>query len=196
MGHSGRWEKATITVTDTTIALAGKIGSGKSSVASLLAERLGGYQISFSSVVRKLARERDLVEERAVLQMLGDELISQGWDAFCTAVLEQAPGAPVVIDGVRHTGAVSSLRKLIDPARLVVVYIEVPESVRMERLLGRGLTSEQVAAGDRHPNEAELPVVKSSADIIVRNDRALVETVNEVMSRTQPGLTGDPNTAS
>jgi dephospho-CoA kinase len=168
-------------VKDTALALAGKIGSGKSTVAEILASRLGVSRVSFSSVVRRIARQRGLSEERAVLQNLGDELIANGWDSFCAMVLDQAQDGPPVIDAIRHTGAVGSLMKLLRPARLVVVYLDVPESIRMERLMARGLTPEQINAGDSHPNEVELPKVRRSADLVVMNVGPIDDVVEEVL---------------
>jgi dephospho-CoA kinase len=80
------------------IGLAGQIAAGKTTIATRLAARLGIPRVSFGDEVRRVAAERGLPADRAVLQDLGEELIAAGWDSFCRAVLAQGawqPGQPL-----------------------------------------------------------------------------------------------------
>src|SRR5574341_206680 len=99
-------------------------------------------RVSFGDHVRAEARRLGLDDSaREVLQAVGEALIGAGWERFCRSVLAQAdwtPGRPLVIDGVRHVQAVETLRPLVAPAALRLVYLEVPESVRERRLRNRG----------------------------------------------------------
>jgi hypothetical protein len=58
-----------------------------------------------------------------------------GWHAFCGAVLDEAlwaPGRSVILDGVRHAEALSTLRDLVSPQRVVLVFVDTPDMVRAE----------------------------------------------------------------
>jgi dephospho-CoA kinase len=125
------------------LAFAGPIGSGKSAVSAAVAAELGWPRASFGDCVREEARRRGLdALSRDVLQALGETLIGEGWDAFCSGVLQNSgwrPGSHLVVDGVRHVEAITTLRKLTAPSSLYLVYLEAPEEARVQRLRARGV---------------------------------------------------------
>lgn len=155
------------------VALSGKTGSGKSSVASALAAKLSAPFVSFGNFVRARAIALGLPNPtgRATLQPLGERLILElGWNEFCRAVLNQAPwdaSAYIVVDGVRHAECISALRQ-IAPSRLV--YLTVSDQERADRLRARGeittaisdLHSTEIQVGDTLPAMADL--LLNSAD--------------------------------
>jgi cytidylate kinase len=173
-------------MTESAIAVAGKTGSGKSTIARELADQLGRQCVSFSSEVRSFAKQRGLDEDRETLQELGEELISRGWDEFSSSVLAQSEASAPVIDGVRHVGAVISLTRLLAPTPLLLIFLEVPERLRRERLQARGHTKAEIDAADSHRNEGELPDVKRLADFVVSNDRPVNEVVAIILERLGP----------
>src|SRR5207237_1082407 len=82
------------------MALSGRIGSGKTTVSTEVARRLGWVRTSFGDYVRSLARSRGLDDSRETLQPLGASVLNEGVEPFCRAVLAQAgwtSGTPVVI---------------------------------------------------------------------------------------------------
>ena len=154
------------------IGLAGQIAAGKTTVATRLAARLGIPRVSFGDEVRRIAAERGLPADRAVLQDLGDELIASGWDSFCRAVLAQAPwqaGQSLVIDGIRHMGAIVTLQQLVAPSPLVIVFLEAAPEARRARLASREPTAQGPQSADGHPNESELHSVRRVADLVLPN---------------------------
>lgn len=119
------------------VAFSGRIGSGKSTVSSEVARRLGWRRASFGDYLRTLAKSSGLDESREVLQDLGASLIEKGVEDFCRAVLTHYgwnAGEPLIIDGVRHAQVVESLRKLVAPLELRLVFLDVEDSKRIERL--------------------------------------------------------------
>src|SRR5437870_2728091 len=103
------------------VAFAGRIASGKSAVSRAVAERYAVDRVSFGDAVRGEAARLGLGESRATLQDLGEELIGAGWDAFCSLVTDQVQWdglRPLVVDGVRHLGAIDALRRRAAPSRL------------------------------------------------------------------------------
>jgi dephospho-CoA kinase len=154
---------------DIAVGVAGRIGSGKTTLASKLANRIGCPRASFGEFVRSVAQARGLDStDRTALQDLGDELIAEGWTPFVEAVLRHADysAGPIVIDGIRHRSAIETLRSELDPTPLVVVAVDTSDDVRRERLRDRGLNSDDVSSADSHANESEVDDVIRAADLV------------------------------
>lgn len=165
------------------VAFAGQIGSGKSELSKALAEHYGVPLVSFGDAVRQEASRRGLAETRTALQDLGDQLISAGWDQFCRIVFDQIEdeaGGSVVVDGVRHLGAIEVLRTRAIPSRLYVVFVVTPETRRQARLIDRGLSPAEALAADQSGNEGELISVKLRADLVISNDEDIAQVVGSI----------------
>jgi len=122
------------------LGLAGKIASGKSTLAISFAEVMEWPCVSFGNYVRAVARERGLDDsQREVLQQIGALLIDENYEGFCRAVVAQAeqwrPGKPLVIDGIRHLQVKQALERIVAPSSFVLGYIAVNDQIRRERLL-------------------------------------------------------------
>lgn len=166
------------------LGVSGRIGSGKTSLAVALAERLDCPRASFGDYVRSVASERGLdASERDVLQTVGDELIANGWDTFCSAVLRAAgyTDGSVVVDGIRHTDAAKTMRKLLAPTPWKLVAVESEEATRRSRLTARGIDAAGAAQADAHPNETEVALVMASADLIVSSDATVDAAADRVI---------------
>lgn len=154
------------------VAVSGPIGAGKTTVAVMLADRLGWPQTGYGDLIRAVAAGRGLPASRGVLQQIGAELINGGWGSFTTAVLDSAtwrPGQPLVIDGLRHVQAASTLRRIVIPVPVTVIYLDVPPLTGLNRARNRDrLTSEpsrkQVLY---HPVEQDLPDVRDQAALVL-----------------------------
>lgn len=170
------------------VALAGRIASGKSAVSRAVAKHYSVPRVSFGDAVRAEARRRGLGDSRTVLQDLGDELIAEGWEAFCNLVVGQVMWdgrSSLVVDGVRHLGALEELRRLVGTSRLLLVFVETPWERRLEWLAERGVTGAEAIEADRHPNEGELEAVMAQADVVVVNDADLDRVVREVIASVE-----------
>lgn len=153
------------------IALAGPIGAGKSAVADRVARLLGAPRRSFGGVVRERALELGIPTDREVLQTLGDEIIAtEGWEAFCRAVVGDT-ATTVVVDGVRHIGAVDGLARIAAGGHFALVFVEAGAGRRRSRVAERDGTSHaELDAADAHPNERQVPLVRKQATLVVVND--------------------------
>jgi cytidylate kinase len=161
MGHAEefhRYARVVVRVKAEILAFAGPICSGKSTISTSVAQRLGWEWVSFGNFLRDEARRRGIDPSlRSHLQDLGQTFIDTGWTSFCESVLDYAkwvPGMNLVIDGIRHVEAVHTLRVLTAPSHLAVVFVETPVQIRKARLLARepGASFDAV---DIHPVERE-----------------------------------------
>jgi dephospho-CoA kinase len=142
------------------LGFVGKIGSGKSTVSTAVAEALGWPRTGFGDYVRALAAEKGLAVDRQTLQRLGESLVNEGPTEFCRAVLNQAnwePGKSAVVDGIRHTAIVSALRETVAPTELLLVFVAVADSVRETRVQKRdGQNQVTLNLLDSHSTESEV----------------------------------------
>jgi cytidylate kinase len=118
------------------IGFSGKIGSGKTTISTAVAEALNWPHASFGDYVREVGRERGIEESRKVLQEIGASLVENP-DEFCLSLLELSgwkPGQHLVVDGVRHAKIVDALHRTTKPSRVFLVFVEVNEKVRKKRI--------------------------------------------------------------
>lgn len=187
MGCPARWSipQAAVAV-EVAIGISGRIGSGKTSLAVELADRLRCPRASFGDYVRAVATGRGLdAAEREVLQEVGDDLIAQGWEEFCRAVLRDAgyTGGSVVVDGIRHEEAARTMHRLVAPVPWRRVAVEAEDATRRARLAARGLDKDGATKADGHRNEQEVGSVMASADYIVAVGSTVAEAADAVMER-------------
>jgi dephospho-CoA kinase len=144
------------------IGFSGRIASGKSAISKALAADIGCQRVSFGDYVRKVAAERGLGSTREVLQSLGEELETADVSRFCRAVIDLAEwqsGSSLVIDGIRHVHVLESLRSLVEPTPLILVFVEADDSLRTSRLAERG-EGEDVRLGSVESHSTERDVLE------------------------------------
>jgi len=168
------------------VLIAGAVASGKAALSLQLASRLDARRTSFGDFVRTEARHRSLSLGYESLQALGDSLIgTMGWNEFCGGVMNQTPqwheDEFVIVDGVRHVMAVTTLLRLAGRKEISVVFVQSPETRQLQLLRERGvadfLSAESIM---NSPNESEVELVRSMADMIVSSDGSMAELVEEM----------------
>ena len=142
--------------TPSAIGVAGRVGSGKSSLSTLLSEQSGWPIVRFGDFLRGVAEQRGLPTDRQSLQQLGIEYIGRGWGPFCSEVLESAgwrPGTSVIFDGIRHAEAVQALNELLSPGRLFVVLLAADDGMVQTRLRLRDGEGTDLRRIESHPSD-------------------------------------------
>jgi cytidylate kinase len=159
------------------IAFAGRMGAGKSSVSAAVAADLKWKFASFGGFVRKTATSRGIEHTRESLQAIGEELEASDAAAFCQSVLHDAawhPGESAVVEGIRHVRIWETLKNLVAPQPIFLVYLDASEELRRNRLQERGAQeANYLAQAEAHSTErdviAELPQL---ADLVLSTEGA------------------------
>ena len=128
---------------------------------------------SFGGFVRKTATSRGIEHTRESLQAIGEDLEASDPVKFCCAVLDDAgwhPGESAVVDGIRHVRIWETIKNIVAPQPIYLVYLEAPEELRRARLQERGAKeANYLAKAEAHSTEqdviAELPQL---ADLVSR----------------------------
>jgi dephospho-CoA kinase len=152
------------------VGIAGKIASGKSTLARALAARLGAKHLGFGDYVRATAQSRGLDHtDRLTLQNLGQQLVTDDPAAFVCGILSWADyksaHRPIIFDGVRHNVVWEQIMEFArrNGDNAILVYLDMPESRRQARLAARGLDKEAASAFDQHSSEREIDTHLQSA---------------------------------
>ena len=153
------------------VALTGLQASGKSTVAGAITTLMGWRTAGFGQYLQHIAQERHLTPDRANLQRLGQSLVNENPRIFCEQVVRWAgwvEGESLILDGVRHIVILDALRGFFAPQFLYLVYVDVDEALRRERLLRRGAELTDSVHFDLSPTEVEVPHdLRRTADIVV-----------------------------
>lgn len=148
------------------ICLAGGIASGKTTLAGALQASLpGSVRVAFGDVVRRRAMATSPSPSRQALQDAGLHLIQEGWPAFVSALLADIGDEPdlLIVEGVRHQEAVDALRRRLPTHDLLLVYADVPDDLRRQRLDQLGEHQESLS----HAVERDVESLRGVADLVV-----------------------------
>jgi cytidylate kinase len=172
------------------LLLIGPRASGKSTLARLMAVRLGRPCLSFGGYVRDYAAARGIPSEPAVLEELGARLIvERGYAGLLDDVLMALPESTgVVLDGVRHPEMLGAVAARF--ADVLSCYIDAPDNVRYERWLKREHVAVSAASLRRFQQLADGPVERhvselgTLADLVLDGSQpaeALIEIVERLI---------------
>lgn len=160
------------------VALIGKSGVGKSTVAKLLNYHSGAERVSSGTICRQIAKLLFGNDDKSTTQTLDDALTQIDPSVFLNAALLAAPaGRPICLDSLRF----KSDYEIAKRRGFTIVRVTAPDEVRVARLFERGQRFDLVKDGS-HRSETELDevdvdhTVENSGDIDVLEDsvRALI----------------------
>jgi dephospho-CoA kinase len=172
------------------VAFSGKIGSGKTTISTAVSQSLGCKRASFGDYVRHIVSERGLELTRANLQRVGTEILEADRFEFCKNVLLYSgwsQGESLVIDGLRHSETISPLNQLVSPAQLRIVYVDIDERSRFERLGIRAEVYSALLLADAHSSEQQVTTTLQDVAEMTLDGRKPIEdcvaTVLEWMAK-------------
>lgn len=157
---------------DTKIYVAGKICSGKSTLAKKIAEHTGYPLISFGGILKDHLVKSDLPVTRESLQRIGQELIDQlGYDGFLRWSIEHSPqiqwNSSLIVDGLRHGAIYSCLVETFPHS--ILVYCACDPGTQLARLMARDQLDENDARETlSHETEKYVSELEASANLFFR----------------------------
>lgn len=167
-----------------TIAFAGGAGSGKSTVAAEIAERVGGKVVAFGDYVRHLAARAGGSADRASLQRVGQSSVEAGPSDFVLNFLEWAApqsDEPLIIDGVRHATVDECLRAWASTQNRTYTLIILDTALHARAERRSGGDEEALRRIDDHPVEREAwATLPALAEIIVDGSGSAAEVIKRI----------------
>lgn len=182
-----------------TVALTGGIGSGKTTVGEILA-RFGAVVLDSDQIARDVV-ERGSTGFDQIVATFGDEILKNGEldrSALASLVFKD-PAMRLKLEQITHPLIRQSFAKAIsllpDQSIVVnqipllveskhdykfdyVVTVSAPEQIRVERLLKRGLTKEQITS--RIQAQSSDVQREAIADTVINNDKSEQDLMQQV----------------
>jgi adenylate kinase family enzyme len=169
------------------IVVMGAIASGKSTVASLLSDKLGWPTFSFGAYVREQALERGITPQRYELEALGSALINErGYDGFLGDVLASRSSATFILEGVRHPRMLRAVRERYPS--VLSFFLDLSTDVRYKRWRLREAMPEDSAARSKFDSFRQAQVerfvssLRQAADHVVDADRPAPVVAAEILA--------------
>jgi transcriptional regulator with XRE-family HTH domain/dephospho-CoA kinase len=168
------------------LAFSGRMGSGKSTLSQHVATALDWKLASFGDYIRAVAQREGLEESREVLQDLGASLVKNPVE-FCRAMLARygwQSGEPLVIDGVRHKEVLEALRQIVAPLEVRVVFLDVGDQLRHQRLIEREhVDPQRIGQIEAHSTEKQVSrILPEMADLKVSGDRSTEDLTRQIVT--------------
>lgn len=169
---------------ETKIYVAGKICSGKSTLARKIAEHTNYPLISFGGILKDHLAKSDLPVTCDSLQRIGQELIDQlGYEEFLRWSIEHSPQIQwersLIIDGLRHGTIYTCLAERFP--RGILVYCVCDQETQLARLVVR----DQINEGEArrilsHETEQHVSELESKAQLLFRPENSLEDFLNQL----------------
>lgn len=164
-----------------TILLAGLLGAGKSTVASILTEHFGLRSVNVGDVLADHLIKRHSIAWASRLEIGPAFLrVHRPRDIHDFALAEAQERRATVLDGVRLASTCNELRLSLPD--LEVWFIEAESELREERLKGADIPS---APGRKEPfdYQDQQLLIRPLADLFLSNSGSLAELVERIRAR-------------
>lgn len=169
------------------IIISGRISSGKSTFAILIAKQFGFPIASFGGYLTYYCKKNNLKTDRETLQNVGERFIQTNPQLFLENVITYFIGdsESIIIEGVRHKIIFDELLQLSENA--FPIFIDADQQTRYERYINRNKVSDiivsfkQFLVIDNHPVEMEIESLKSRCSLII-------DTVNQPINITMESI--------
>ena len=171
------------------VCVAGRICSGKSTLARRIAERAECQLVSFGGVLRRYSERNKLPAGRKNLQELGKRLIDQlGFEDFFEWIVKESLtdwSRPLVLDGVRHVRIYGYIAKKFP--NTILVYCDCDKETQIARLKTRdGICEADADQIISHTTESGIEELKAIANLVFQPHFALdgfLNKLNDLISR-------------
>lgn len=160
------------------IALCGKMGSGKSTIADLLNDELNFTTISFGHGVKKIAKDLFNMKnkDRNLLQILAEkikEIDNNIWIKYALKDIKNIEN--IVIDDLRFPNELEYLKK----HGFIIIRINISRKEQVERLKNKYENYEDHINGDNHCSESYVD--KLNVDFEFNSDDKLYKNILNII---------------
>ena len=170
------------------VVVCGRIGSGKSTVADIIAAEFGFKAVSFGNYIRHIAALRGTPSTRSQLQDLGDCLFrSTGSSGLLQDVIDHYgvnQSDSVVFDGVRHPEVLADIRHASEAT--IAIYLQANQGERFRRHQAQqryGWTLEEFLVADQHLVEAGNSKMIEECDLVLDGAQPTMVVQNTLRDR-------------
>ncbi len=169
------------------IAVTGMPGSGKSTIARIIAGEIGARVYSMGDVVRREVVRRGLPLTVENVERVAEELRRElGRAAVAILLARELEGVedPIVVDGLR---SVDEARVLARLGRVCIVAVHASPLTRLRRLLARGRVDEvrgwrDLRLRDRKNLEFGIGEAIALADYMIVNEGSIEEARSQAVA--------------
>ena len=167
------------------VCVAGKICSGKSTLANQIARQAGCSLVSFGGVLRHYSERNKLPAGRRDLQELGKQLIDRlGFEDFLEWIIKESSivwSQPLVLDGIRHIKIYGYVAKKFPGT--ILVYCDCDEETQVARLRTRdGICAEDAKQIISHATESCVEDLKALAHMVFQPHFVLDEFLSKLIN--------------
>jgi dephospho-CoA kinase len=165
------------------ICFAGKIATGKSSIAQAVAQHTGFSIVSFGDILGRDMEKRGLLRNRKTLQIYGQSIIKQqGYRGFFQWIIEHSQhidwNMPLIVDGFRHRLVYESVS---DKFSTILIYCDCDTVTQVERIMHRDrITFREAESIISHETEKYVSELEHCAHIICRQNFDIPAIVAEI----------------
>ena len=175
-------------MTQIIFGIAGKIASGKDTVADYLQKKLKGRRQGFSDSLETVLNIYDLPITRANLQKLST-LLRQNFseDILAKAMakrIRETKDKVIIIDGVRRKTDIQNFQTM---KNFYLIYVETAIKIRFSRYIKRNqavgdqtMTFEEFKQKDNAESEIQIDNLKTNANFVINNNGSLEELYQQI----------------
>jgi dephospho-CoA kinase len=171
------------------IGIAGRIGSGKTTVGRYLESGYGFQYLRYSAVLADwFAQDPDSKDH---LQRVGWEVMAGGMQADLNRrlVMQIQRKSNVAVDGLRHPLDYETLYTTFS-SYFRLLFIDSSAQLRFERLSAKGKYSDFTSfnSADSHPVEQQIDAIRANASLVIANGASLqnlYSLIDDAVSRFQ-----------
>jgi dephospho-CoA kinase len=158
------------------LGIAGPIASGKTTLARHVELKYGYRYVRYSEILARMLEERGETIDRGSLQRIGATVFEEmGGEGLTRLLIDQVRDNQfVVVDGIRHLSDVQALRQSCGEREFVLIYLLSGLDIRKRRYEAEAeITSPWFHDACAHAVEAEVAILESQADFVLRNEGSL-----------------------
>ena len=174
------------------LGIAGRIGSGKTTLSNALSHYLGWKSVNLGDYLRTLAGH-DFKGSRGELQEIGARVLNQPLPLVCQNILDYAGwhhGDGLILDGLRKADVIREFKRVVAPTRFLLTYVEVQGGIREaryhQRVASQGSDLSEVET--HHMEQEAVTILRDIADIIIEGNIPIDDEVEFVIKRVHESI--------